>query len=165
MRKAITKKPEIKLATPPAIKNSHSEDVSLVRLSSEKITAPKIAGIDNKNEYRAASFLLIFTNRDTEMVVPEREIPGSKAKLCPTPISIDLKTPISLLRILFFLMKSEIKIIKPVSNNIIAAIRGLWKFFSIKSSAGKYRIKVTKVLIIKKKSNLIELLFSESFLS
>ena len=47
---------------------------------------PKISGITIKNENRAAFDLSLPSNTDVEIVAPEREIPGSIAIACATPM-------------------------------------------------------------------------------
>ena len=50
-------------------------------------TAPSIAGIESRKEYSAAVFAEIPKNSASDIVVPEREMPGVIAHPCITPMS------------------------------------------------------------------------------
>ena len=52
-----------------------------------RATAPSIAGIESRKEYSAAVFAGIPKNSASEIVVPEREMPGVIAQPCAIPMS------------------------------------------------------------------------------
>ena len=63
-----------------------SVSIAIMILSSSNAIAPKRAGIAIKNEKRAAWTLLTPNRRAAEMVMPEREMPGSIATAWAMPI-------------------------------------------------------------------------------
>ena len=62
--------------------------LSFARSFSSRMAAPRIAGIERIKEYFTANFLSNPQNVHAEIVVPEREIPGSVANPCAIPIRI-----------------------------------------------------------------------------
>ena len=63
--------------------------------SKPKIHAPKITGIDSKNENLAASFGGIPKYMHIDIVEPDLETPGIIATACAIPIMIDEENEIS----------------------------------------------------------------------
>ena len=58
--------------------------------------APRITGVDIRNENFAADSLSIFRNRAVEIVMPDLETPGMIAKTCMIPIKRACLIPMSL---------------------------------------------------------------------
>ena len=56
--------------------------------SNSKMDAPRIDGIARRNEYIPENFRDAPVYNPADIVAPEREIPGSIAKACTTPIKI-----------------------------------------------------------------------------
>jgi len=76
------------------------------------IKAPIIAGIDNKKEYRPAVSRSSFKKSATEMVEPDREIPGMMASPCTTPI------PIASLSVIYLMERPVNGIFRVIHSNV-----------------------------------------------
>jgi hypothetical protein len=84
--------------------------------------APKMMGVDNKNENLAASSLVIPASNPVVIVMPERETPGMIASAWDIPMSILALKVIAFISIFLALLRSAQYKSMPITINI-AAIR------------------------------------------
>lgn len=80
IRIPIEKIPAVKAHNMPAIRLASKATLAESIEKTSNSVAPKIAGIDSKNENLAASSLLSPTNKAPTIVDPDLEIPGAMAK-------------------------------------------------------------------------------------
>jgi hypothetical protein len=71
----------------PIVKLSEITDEFEIRCGSLTKAAPKIMGVDNKNENLAAPSLVIPIHNPVVIVTPERETPGIMASAWEIPIT------------------------------------------------------------------------------
>ena len=90
----------------PTIKLTVIMDEFEITYGSLTIAAPRMMGVDNRNENRAAPSLVIPISSPVVMVMPERETPGMIANVCDVPISILVPKVISFIAIFLALLRS-----------------------------------------------------------
>ena len=78
--------PAIQDITTPTVKFTVIMDEFEMTCGSLTKVAPKIMGVDNKNENRTAPSLVNPVNNPAVIVIPERETPGIIASVWDTPI-------------------------------------------------------------------------------
>ena len=84
------------------------------------MAAPKIIGVDNKNENLAAPSLVTPISSPVVIVIPERETPGTIAKAWDIPINILVPKVILFISIFLALLRSAQYRKMPISINIMA---------------------------------------------
>jgi len=70
------------------------------------IAAPKMMGVDNKNENLAAPSLVVPVSSPVVIVMPERETPGMIASACDIPIRMLVLKVIWVISIFLALLRS-----------------------------------------------------------
>ena len=122
IRKDITKKPDINAAKAPARYNGRTVLGVLAKAGISFTVAPRIAGIERRKENVATSLRFKPTSKPKVIVEPLREIPGLRAKACPSPIIAALETFNLWAGIRFLVMESLTKFITPETTRKIHTI-------------------------------------------
>ena len=108
----------------PIVKFTFMIDEVEITCRNFTMAAPKIIGVDNKNENLAAPSLVIPSNNPVVIVIPERETPGMNASVWDIPINI------LVLKVMFFtsifpaLLRSAQYRRTPININIMAMREG-----------------------------------------
>ena len=88
------------------------------------MAAPKIMGVDNKNENLAAPSLVTPINNPVVIVIPERETPGIIASVWDIPINMLVPKVIFFISIFLALLRSAQYKRMPININIMAIRTG-----------------------------------------
>ena len=107
----------------PIVKFADTADECEIICGSLTMAAPKMIGVDNKNENLTAPSLVTPLNSPVVIVIPERETPGIIASAWDSPIKMLVSKVIFLISIFLALLRSAQYRTRPININI-TAIRG-----------------------------------------
>jgi hypothetical protein len=114
----------------PIIKLTVITDGSEITCGSLTMAAPRMMGVDNRNENRAAPSLVIPVSSPVVIVMPERETPGMIANPCDIPMSILVLKVILFIPIFLALLQSAQYRRTPIPINMMAMRAGDRKMVS-----------------------------------
>ena len=112
--------PVIQATSIPIAKFTDITEESEITCGNLTRAAPKIMGVDNKNENLAAPSLVIPPNNPVVIVIPERETPGMIASAWDTPMNMLVPKVIFLISIFLVLLRSAQYRKMPITINIVA---------------------------------------------
>jgi hypothetical protein len=112
--------PIIQETSIPIIKFTFITDEFERTCGSLTMAAPKIIGVDNKNENLVAPPLVTLMNNPVVIVIPERETPGIIASVWDIPINILVPKVILSISIFLALLRSAEYRRTPITINITA---------------------------------------------
>ncbi len=122
--------PIIQETTIPITKLTVTMDGFEITSGSLTTAAPKMMGVDNKNENLAAPSLVVPVSNPVVIVMPERETPGMIASAWDIPMSILVRKVMSFISILLALLRSAQYRRMPITINIAAIRTGDLKMVS-----------------------------------
>ncbi len=112
--------PVIQETAIPIVKSAVIAEGSEITPGSLTMAAPKMMGVDSKNENRAVPSLVSPINSPVVIVMPERETPGMIAMAWDIPISILVPKVIWFISIFLELRRSAQYRRMPININITA---------------------------------------------
>ena len=105
-KKPILAMPVIQETAIPIVKSKVIRDGFDIIPGSLTMAAPKMMGVDSKNENRAAPALVSPMSSPVVIVIPERETPGTMARTWDIPINRLVPNVIWFISIFFVLLRS-----------------------------------------------------------